>query len=152
MDFGDDLIKEFSEFKEINPTNFTWWSFVNLKSDLQTALAFAKFFYPEIIQVNGCFLLKDKYNEQCFQDWRDACHDNKKCIEQMMNLYEVADFFHINTSFDEGEDIKGQIAALGDALKLFWSMSFINRFPDKNIIVEIYVEYDEQLFITVYED
>ncbi|SFE49748.1 hypothetical protein SAMN05216378_3329 [Paenibacillus catalpae] len=152
MEFGEDLIKEFLEHKEANPNTFTWWSFVNIKSDLQTALGFAKFFYPEIIEVNGCFLLKDKYDEQRFQSWKDACNNSKKCIERMMNLYELADFFHINTTFDEGDDIQGQVKALGEALKLFWSMSFRDRFPERQIVVDIFVEYDDQLFITVYEE
>lgn len=44
LTFKDDLVKEYSDFKNVNPGNFSWWSYVNMKSDLQTALVFAKFF------------------------------------------------------------------------------------------------------------
>lgn len=150
--FNEDLIKEFIENKEANRNSFTWWQFVNLKSDLQTALGFAKFFYPEIVEIDGCFILKDKFEERVFKDWKKECKDDRTCIEKMMNLYEIADFFHINTTFDEDEDEEEQVKALGNVLKLFWSMSFKDRFPERKIVVDVFEEYDEQLFITVYEE
>lgn len=54
--FKDDLVKEYSDFKNVNPGNFSWWSYVNMKSGLQTALAFAKFFYSEFIEVDNCLM------------------------------------------------------------------------------------------------
>ena len=68
----------------------------------------------------------------------------------MMNLYEVNDFFHINRNENEDEDTQVQI--LGEVLKHFWSMSFKQNFPKRNIAVHVFKEYDEQLFITVYEE
>jgi hypothetical protein len=150
--FEDELVKEFMEWKNANSNTFTWWNFVNMKADLQTALGFAKFFYPEIIEIDGCFILKDKYDKRIFDAWKAECNDDKTCIEKMMNLYEVADFFHMNTTFDKEEDEEEQIKALGNVLKLFWSMSFKERFPDRKIFVDVFEEYDDQLFITVYEE
>jgi hypothetical protein len=147
--FPDELIKEFNEFKNANANNFSWWNYVNMKSDLQTALAFAKFFYPEIIEVEGHFLLKDRYKDELFQKWKVDCENDRTSVEKMINLYELKDFFHINVNEDENE--LGQIVILGNILKLFWTMSFKQRFPDKNISVEIYEEW-ESLFITVYQD
>lgn len=65
-----------------------------------------------------------------------------------MNLYELKDFFHINVN--EDEDISMQIPILGDILKLFWSMSFKQRFPFRKTSVEVYEEWDS-VFITVFE-
>ncbi|MFL0246081.1 hypothetical protein ACJDUG_03700 [Clostridium sp. WILCCON 0185] len=81
-----------------------------MKFDLQTALGFAKFFYPEVIEVDGCFILKDKYDEVTYRKLLQECNNNKTIIEKMMNLYEIRDFFHINTVFDENKD--EQITAL----------------------------------------
>lgn len=62
--FDDNAIKEYTEWKKVNKENFTWWSFVNMmKADLPTALRFAKFFNPTIIEVNDCFFLKDNFSE-----------------------------------------------------------------------------------------
>ncbi len=130
------MIKEFIEYKNANPNNFNWWNYVNVKADLQTALAFAKFFYPEIVEIEGYFLLKDKYNEELFESWKLEFKNEKVCVEKMMNLYELKDFFHININVEEEENEQTKI--LGNILKLFWSMSFKKRFPDRNILVEVY--------------
>lgn len=66
--FRDELIKEFVKHKEANANSFTWWNYLNVKSDLQTALAFSKFLHPDIIEVDGCLLLKDKYRPGLFAD------------------------------------------------------------------------------------
>lgn len=146
--FNDDLIAEFQEWKGANP-NFTWWSYINLKADLQTALGFAKFFSPELIENDGCLILKDKYEEELFVSWSENCNGDKTAIEKMMNLYELSDFFHINRN--EAEDEEAQINALGEVLKHFWSMAFKQKYSSRNIVVEVFKEFDDQLFITVYE-
>ncbi|MFJ7914727.1 MULTISPECIES: hypothetical protein [unclassified Lysinibacillus] len=118
--FNDEINSEFMEFKDVNQGKFTWWSYVNMKSDIKTALGFAKFFYPDVIEVEGCFLLKDKFSEKYFEMWKKECQKNKVNIEKMMNLYQIRDFFHINV--DEDENLEEQIQTLGEVLKIFWSL------------------------------
>ncbi|MGG3455886.1 hypothetical protein [Paenibacillus rhizolycopersici] len=146
--FKDETIKEYMEYKLANPQNFSWWNYVNIKADLQTALAFAKFYYPEIIEVDNYFLLKDKYNDDLLEKWKVSCQGDKCAVEKMMNLYELKDFFHINVKDDEDSSVQTPI--LGDILKLFWTMSFKQRFPSRNISVQVYEEWDS-MFITVFE-
>ncbi|WP_019878470.1 hypothetical protein [Succinispira mobilis] len=148
--FKDNLISEFIKWRNANPKNFSWWNYVNLKSDLQTALGFAKLYYPEIVEVDGCILLKDKFSEELYELWRDECKGEKSCIEKMMNLYQLRDFFHLKTQ-DDG-NLESQIKALGDVLVLFWGMSFKNRFPERLIKVEVFEENDGEMFITVFEE
>lgn len=145
--FNDDLIKEYSDFKKANPDNFSWWSYVNMKSDLQTALAFAKFFYPEVIEVDNCLILKDRYFPELYHQWKSR-EDDKTTIEKMMNLYELKDFFHINRNEDEDE--LHQLKELGDVLQHFWTQCLKERYPEKQMAVKVFEEYGE-LFITVYE-
>jgi hypothetical protein len=63
--FPDQTIKEYMDYKKANPNHFNWWSYINIKADLQTA--FAKFYYPEIVEEQGYFLLKDKYTEDLLE-------------------------------------------------------------------------------------
>lgn len=147
--FSDELIPEYKEWREANPDSFTWWNYVNIKHDIESALALAKFFYPEVIDRDGFFLLADNFSEQKFQSWRTECKDDKNCVEKMMNLYEIKDFFHINSP--ESESNHEQIRALGEVLKLFWSLSFKDRFPERVISVKI-IEEDSGLYITVIEE
>jgi len=148
--FNDELIREYQEWKKANPNSFNWWSYVNLKADLQTALGFAKFFSPQLLEVDGCLILKDKFQKELLESWKEQFKDDKTSIEKMMNLYEVNDFFHINRNENEDED--AQVQVLGEVLKHFWSMTFKQNFPKRNIAVHVFKEYDEQLFITVYEE
>lgn len=150
--FEDNLIKEYSRNKELNKIlnqgSFNWWSYINMKSDLQTALAFVKFFCPEMIEIDNCLVLKDRYVPELFNDWQSEYND-KKTTETMTNLYEIKDFFHINRNEDEDEE--KQYEVLGKALQYFWSRSFKEQFPDRIIKVNLFKEYGE-LFITVHED
>ncbi|WP_310552148.1 hypothetical protein [Paenibacillus glufosinatiresistens] len=147
--FPEDSIREFVEWKAANPTHFTWWNYLNVKSDLQTALAFARFYYPEIIETEGYFLLKDKFNLEVFKGWKSECNNDKRSVEKMMNLYEVKDFFHIN--INPNEDLIGQTRWLSEVLQLFWSMSFVHRYPGRRINVHIFDDKGSR-FITVYEE
>ena len=146
--FNDNIIKEYQEWENANQNNFSWWNFVNMKADLDIALAFAKFYCPEIIEVEGCYLLKDKFNQEIFNSWKVKCSGNKQCIEKMMNLYQLRDFFHIN----QKDYNKEKNIALGEVLTFFWTASFEKRYPNEVFRVEIYEETDEELFITVYKE
>ncbi|CAM3781534.1 hypothetical protein ALPO108162_05480 [Alicyclobacillus pomorum] len=147
--FHDSLIPEFVQWKDTNGDDFSWWDYVNLRADLQTALGFAKFFYPDVLEVEGYFLLKDKYKPEIFEEWKADRKHGKQSVEKMMNLYEVNDFFHINHRDDETDE---QVHGLGEALKLFWTLSFRHRFPGRKIVVSVFEEDDGCLFITVYEE
>lgn len=144
--FNDDLIPEYAEYKAMNGSKFTWWSYVNMKSDLQAALGFVKLFYPEIVNVDGYFILKDKFNEKILNQWK-AEKMSVSEVEKMTNLYEVADFFHMNKSSSENTD--KMVHTFGESIRYFWNQSFAERFPDRKIKVDLFEEYGT-LFITVY--
>lgn len=146
IQFPDELISEYVSHKNLNGENFNWWSFVNMKSDIQTALGFVKLFYPDVLDVEGCFILKNRFFESIFKQWREK-ETEKSIVEKMVNLYEIKDFFHINV--DDNDNQEKLQRAFGEALKQFWTMSFNERYPEKNVKVILFEEYDE-LFITVY--
>lgn len=147
--FNEKIIPEYVEWKNNNKNSFSWWSYLNMKSDIQVALAFAKFYSPEIIFKDDFIFLKDNFNEQRYQNWRKECGENKKEIETMMNLYAIKDFFEINTDFNNPY-IDEQISSLAEIIKKFWTLSFKSKYPDKNIKVDIF-DYDDDTSITVYE-
>jgi hypothetical protein len=146
--FKDEIVGEFLEWKNANPDNFTWWNFVNIKADIDTALAFAKFYSPELLEIEGYCLLKDKFSPNVFEGWKRSCQNNKECVEKMMNIYQIRDFFHINTIDSENENEK--FKALGRILKFFWEITFEKNYPEKKLKVHLFEEDDGELFITVY--
>ena len=68
-------------------------NFVNMKADIDTALGFAKFYSPELLEIEGYCLLKDKFSPNVFEGWKRSCQNNKECVEKMMNIYQIRDFF-----------------------------------------------------------
>lgn len=145
--FENNLHEKFVEYNTEYENGFTWWNYVNAEADIDMALAFAKFYCPDIMIKDGYFLLADKYDEEIFYGWKNECK-NKKEVEQMMNLYSVKDFFHIKA--DEIKNYDEKVIALGNIMKFFWELGFKKRFPEKSIAVELFEEWDE-LMITVYE-
>ncbi|WP_346880154.1 hypothetical protein [Clostridium sp. UBA3061] len=120
-----------------------------MKSDIQIELGFAKFFYPEIIEIDNCIFIKDNFSSERYEQWKVVCND-KKTLEKAINSYEIKEFFHMNTDFED-KNINEQIQALGNILKKIWTLGFNERFPDMNIVVDI-IEDDESLYITVFQD
>lgn len=148
--FNNEIVQEYIAWHRANPNNFTWWNYINMKADIKTALGFAKFFYPDIIEEDGCIFIKDCFNIEKYGQWKEICGSDKSTLEKAMNSYELKDFFHINTDYEDNY-IDEQIQALGNVLRQFWTLSFKERFPTRNIIVDI-VEDDEALYITVFEN
>lgn len=146
--FRDDLISEYDQWKKHNGSDFTWWDYLNIKFDLQTALSFSKFFYPEIIEMDGCFFLKDKFDAEQLESWKSSCDEDKTCVERMMNFYQIKDFFDQNQNEEENEE--EQVVVLGSVLKLFWNMSIQHQLSDPTIVAELFEDRGD-LFITVYK-
>jgi hypothetical protein len=148
--FENEIVQEYIMWEKANPKSFTWWNYVNMKADIKTALGFAKLFYPEVIEREGSIFIKDNFNIERYNQWKKFCNNDKYNMEKAMNSYEIKDFFHINTDYED-KYIDEQIQALGNVLKEFWTLSFKERFPSRNIVVDI-IEDDESLYITVFEN
>lgn len=148
--FEDKIIEEYDMWKKANPNNFTWWNYINMKADIKMALAFSRFFYAELIEVEGCIFLKDYFSSERYSQWKSVCKNDKVSIEKAMNTYAIEDFFHINTDYDD-KNITEQINELAKILKFFWELSIKQQLPDRRIITKVYNE-EEILYITVFED
>lgn len=146
--FDDDIVAEYTKWKNANPDSFSWWNYINMNADLDTALAFAKFYCPEIIEIEGCCFLKDKFSYGIYEAWKKECKDDKRSLERIVNLYQIKDFFEINETDNENEKIK----VLGKLVEFFWTTSFEKMYPDKALKVEVYEESDGELFVTVYSN
>lgn len=148
--FEKEILQEYITWQKANPNNFTWWSYINIKADIKTALGFAKFFYPEVIEIENCIFIKDCFTFDKYNQWKEVCKNDKLALEKAMNSYEIKDFFHINTDYDD-EYIDEQIQALGNVLKQFWTFSFKERFHDRDVVVDV-IDYEDSLYITVFQN
>lgn len=136
-------LKDYEVLKELNSRRWNIGEYLNLKYDLNAAIAFSKLYFPDFIEHQGCVLLGFTFNESTFMQWHEIFKGDVSAIEKKCNLYEIADFFQLNRSVDESpESYNRAIDEFSKALKISWEINCKILFPDKNIIVEVFDEYN----------
>lgn len=118
IEFDEGLLDEYNLFKKAND-RWTILSYLTHKYTINDALALSKLFFPDFEEVKSCVVLSFLYNEKIFDDWYNEFKGEVANVEKMVNLYELADLFHINEkNFDEE-----QLIALGNLLKKSWEIN-----------------------------
>jgi hypothetical protein len=143
LEVDTNTLKEYEALEELNPVKWNIGEYLNLKFDLNAAVAFSKLYFPDFVEREGCVLLGFTYNEETFRHWFETFKGDIPATESKCNLYEIADYFHLNRPLDEPLDSYNRaIDELGKVLKTSWEINCKILFPDKNITVEVFDEYD----------
>ncbi len=143
LNISENLLPEFDEIKNLNPENWDIGEYLNLKYDINAAIAFSKLFYPNFIVKDGCIIIGFRYNEESFKKWYKHYNGNIREIERMCNKYELMDYFSINRKTDEALDSYNmKIDELGKVLKKSWEINCLLLFPEKKINVEVFDEFN----------
>lgn len=140
------LLKDYQLFEKANSGSWNILSYLNFKYDIDAALGFSKFFLPDFIVHKNCLVLSFLFNEEIFDAWYSDTEGDRVKIEKMCNLYEVKDFFHINSDI-EHKDFESKIFALSSILKYSWQMVLDDLYPNR-YIVDTFFDYSH--FITIY--
>ena len=156
--FDDHVVEEYIKKNKDSNGSYDWWEFLNEKSDLPTSLAFAKIFCPEIKEVEGCYVLKNRYEPKLFNDWKASLNQDFTALEKITNVYEIGDFFTEN--IDYSGDYSEMIDSLGKALQYYWQLTLKDRYPNIPFVVDLYDDYEYEtegkefaaLCITIYVD
>lgn len=146
LNFDYSLLKDYKLFEQANVGNWNILSHLNFNYDIDAALSFSKFFIPEFINHKGCLILSFLFKEEIFDAWYKDSIGNKIIIEKMCNLYEVKDFFHINSDITH-PNFESKIFYLSNILKHSWQLVLNDLYPDKYIVDTF---FDDTYFITVY--
>jgi len=109
IDINTDLLRDYKEIKVLNPETWDIGEYLNLKYDMNAALAFSKLYFPDFIEKEGCIILGHRFNEEIFEQWQDHFKGDKRAIESMCNSYEVIDYFHNNKATTESLDLNNQV-------------------------------------------
>ena len=143
IDIDISLLKEYIVLKDLNPDNWDIGEYLNLKYDMNAALAFSKLFFPDFIEKKGCVILALRYDENIFEDWYKHFNGNTSEVERMCNNYVVMNYFHLNRSIDESPELHNMlIDEFAKALKKSWEINCKLLFPDKKIYVDVLDEYN----------
>lgn len=132
---------EYKELETLNKKNWEISEYLNLKFDLNTALAFSKLYFPDFIEIEGCAILGFRFDEEVFYKWKEKYLNDNSEIERACNSYEVRDYFQNNNGiFLTVEDYDKSIIEFAKALKISWEINLKNLFPLKKYVVEVFEE------------
>lgn len=143
LDVDTSILKEYQDLEALNPDKWNIGEYLNLKFDLNAAIAFSKLYFPDFVEREGCILLGFTYNEETFKQWYEIFNGDIPAIESKCNLYEIADYFLLNRPVDDSLNSYNQaIDEFSKLLKTSWEINCKILFPDRGIIVEVFDEYD----------
>lgn len=149
LDVDKNILKDYQDFDKVNE-NWNIGSYLNIFYDLNAAIAFAKLYFPDFIEDRNCVILSIRYDVNVFEQWYYELKGNTSEVEKMCNLYELKDFFHINSVGYQGDDkYEKALDYLGIALKRAWEVNLDRLYPNRNFKVELFDEYGSK-FITFF--
>jgi hypothetical protein len=149
LDIDAYLLPEYKSIEDLNP-NWDMGEYLNLKYDINAAIALSKLYFPDFIEKDGCIILGFRYDEETFNKWVAHYKGNSSDIERKCNSYEIMEYFSINRKLEESLDsYNKKVDELAKVLKKSWEINCQLLFPDKEMIVEVYDDYDTTR-ITIY--
>jgi len=144
------ILFEYDIWQNANPNNWNITSYLNKFYDINAALALCKLYFPDFVEIKNCIIIGFRFDEKIFEQWYEEFNGDVSSVEKYCNLYDVADYFQINTIEYESEDLyKKSIDELSNILKSAWEINLKLLYPDKKIVVEVFEEYDVKR-ITMY--
>jgi hypothetical protein len=103
------------------------------------ALAFAALFWPAFVEVRGCVLLAERYDERGFEGWWTQLEGRRREIEATVNHLHIWDLFA-----PDDEDLPP--GALGDLTKVLagtWACALGAEFPQRRFDITVTDEPDD---------
>jgi len=148
-------LKDFGQWASANAAKyFSLFDYLSAtgkgsKLPIDAWVAFSEVFLPEFIEVNGCVLVEECFNEKS-QDYQRYVKEglSKREIETWINNICLDGLFY---------DLPGetdQISSfLGEKIKLGWELKLKRDFPERKFQVVLQKDDDvSDLLITFYED
>lgn len=137
------LLEEYNDFEKANPGNWDIASYLNVKYDMNAAIAFSKLFFPNFVLIEDCVILEFRYDEAIFRQWVEKFDRDVTNIEYICNSYDIMDFFLNNVSTDESNEIYNQrIDEFANILKTTWEINCKALFPERKMTVKVFDEYN----------
>lgn len=127
------LLPDFTELKSQASWNYSFKNYIETRGSFELAAAFAKLFWPDLIEYRGCVLRADGFSEQSFDEWWQQAKGNRTTIERVLNLLHVRELVPSDTS-DLDESV---YRYLGQTLAAMWACRVKLLFPSRSFIVQV---------------
>ena len=109
----------------------SWLAFIGRYEE---AIAYARLFWPEFIEHDGCVFRALSFNEENYQSWLESTESNRVATQAVMNHIHIIDLFP-----NSSPPTILQLNHLGQILFEIWKCKLAREFPG----LEIEVEYHE---------
>jgi hypothetical protein len=119
-------LPRFDDWKRSLDGSVGLWDYASQEGGLTLAFAFASLLWPRLIEVEGCILLEQRFDETTFRQWRGQFGDDREAIERTMNHVHLWDLFD-----PSGEGIsEDAVELLATTYAKAWGAAYRNQFPD----------------------
>ena len=140
------MLPIFQSYKEENESwipDFDTWSYLNLRADFDLAAAFAKMFWPDFIEIDGCVILQSNYSAEAFAEWMERYDGDGRAVESMLNHVHISDLF-LNSPRDVTYS-EALLEFLAHALMFGWKQALQDKYPDKHFIFTLRHGYGPEI-------
>jgi hypothetical protein len=108
------------------------FDFLSESADAALAVAFSRLYWPVFIEVRGCILIEDKFQEATFLRWWDELDGDCRRIEEVVNHTHLWDLFE-----DDDSASADALKHVADILARTWRCALRDQFPSR--AVDVYV-------------
>lgn len=142
------LIPEYVEWKN-SSGYFTPLDYLGIICNYKQLLTISKLLFPDVQLVEGCFFLTE--NEQ----WYDISHFTRSWenATYVADLEKMTNYICLGNIFRNNSDIEDlQCKEMTNILSLSWSLYFNSKFPEYDLIVDVYDDEYDGWSVTVYQN
>ena len=133
-------MKRFTKWQaEWAQPDFDLWDFMTYHGNLDLAVAFTELFWPDIVEVDGCYFRAQTGYEEMMKHWHDELKGDKQALEALINHLHVYDLF----TRDDAENDLEVYEHLGEVLVECWTCALKTKFPDLEFTVDYATEPEE---------
>lgn len=99
---------------------------------LLSAMLVVELAFPRLVEVRGCVVREDKYEQANFDDWFAALDGDVEQVERIINFFPTLHYFE---PADEVEE--RALGALAEYIALGWRAQATLRFPGRPLVAEV---------------
>jgi hypothetical protein len=107
-------------------------AYLEHETSLLSTMFVVELVFPYLIEVRGCILREDKYEESNFNHWWNALNGDLEQVERIVNHLPMRFFFDPADVVEERA-----LEVLADRFALGWRTQAALQFPDRPIVVDV---------------
>lgn len=124
------LLPDFTALRSEAHWEYTFKNYIETRGSVELAAAFAKLFWPDLIEHRGCIFRADGFTESSFDDWWKHANGNHTAVERVLNLLHVRELVPSDTSVLD----RSVYRYIGETLAAMWGCRARLLYPSRALI------------------